>query len=177
MSADIEYLADASVDSAMDGKLRALLSMCFTKPQDKVFEIRRYFTDPPAHRWIIRDENGDLSAHVAVHEKHVVSDAGVHRIAGIAEVCAHPKARGRGYVKRILARIHEWAVSSGFDFAVLLGDPRVYGSSGYVETGNLVHDGTGPDGKAVRVKVPAMVRSLGDRSWPCGQVYLPGPVF
>lgn len=177
MREDTEYLADAAVDAAMDRKLRALLSTCFTKPQDKVFETRRYFTEPPAHRWIIRDENGDLAAHIAVHEKHVVSDAGVHRIAGIAEVCVHPKTRGLGHVKGILGCVHDWASSRGFVFAVLFGDPRVYRSSGYVETGNLVYEGTGPDGNAVRTSVPAMVRPLGDRPWPSGEVYLPGPVF
>ena len=177
MNGEIEYLADAAVDDAMDAKLRTLLSTCFTKPQDKVFETRRYFTEPPAHRWIIRGENGDPVAHVAVHDKRVVSGGRSYRIAGIAEVCVHPKARGSGFVRKILGHIHAWAGGEGFDFAVLFGDPRVYGSSGYSEVGNLFHDGTAADGTSVRKQVPAMVRPLGARPWAPGEVYLPGPVF
>lgn len=177
MNGDIEYLSDTAVDDAMDAKLRALLSTCFTKPQDKVFGTRRYFTEPPAHRWIIRDENGDPVAHVAVHDKRVVSGGRSYRIAGIAEVCVHPKARGLGFVRNILGHIHAWAAGEGFEFAVLFGDPRVYGSSGYREVGNLFHDGMAADGTPVRKQVPAMAHPLGAHPWPSGEVYLPGPVF
>ncbi len=63
----IEYVADASVDPALDVALRRLLCTCF--PKTPVFRDRRYYNEPPAHRWLIRGSDGDPVAHVAVHEK------------------------------------------------------------------------------------------------------------
>jgi len=174
---DIEYLADSSVNAALDAQIRQLLTTCFTKPEDVVFKDRRYFIEPYPHRWVIRDTQASLVAHIGVHEKTVEADARHFRIGGIAEVCVHPDYRRRGFVKKMLACVHDWLVRNEFDFAVLFGDPRIYNSSGYVQVNNLIHDDVTATGESCTSQSPVMVRPLTETPWPGGQVYLPGPKF
>jgi len=173
----VEYLPDSSVDASLDAELRILLTRCFTKPEDVVFADQRYFCEPYPHRWVIRDTQDSIVAHVGVHEKTVDADGRTFRIGGIAEVCVHPEYRGQGYVKKMLACVHDWLIRHEFDFAVLFGDPHVYGSSGYVQVDNLVHDEVSDMGEKLTRQSPAMVRQLSDTPWPAGQVHLPGPKF
>lgn len=174
---DVEYLADSSVDDALDAQIRRLLTTCFTKPEDVVFKDRRYFIEPYPHRWVIRDTQGFIVAHIGVHEKSVKSGGRTFRIGGIAEVCVHPDFRGRGFVKKMLACVHDWLVRNEFVFAILFGDPRIYNSSGYVQKDNLIHDDTTATGENCTSQSPVMVRPLTETSWPGGQVYLPGSKF
>ena len=172
-----EYIADASVDADMDEKIRTLLTMCFTGPQDAVFKTRRYFNDPYPHRWIIRDGRGGLAAHVGVHERRVVAEGKPLRIIGIAEVCVRPDHRGRGHVRAILCEIHAWAARQGFEFSVLFGMPEVYRSSGYKCVENLFLDVRERDGRIAPKQTPAMVRELAQAPWPSAEVYLDGAIF
>lgn len=171
-----EYVADATVDAAMDARICALLSECFTKPQDVVFRTQRYFREPYPHRWVITTGQGALVAHAGVHEKRIVAGGKTYRTAGLAEVCVHPGHRGQGCVRTMLASIHEWLVPRGFEFAVLFGNPRVYGSSGYVAVGNLVHDSDAGVGM-FRKPISCLARELTGIPWPATDVYLPGPMF
>lgn len=177
---EIHYLRDADVDDALDRELRALLSTCFTKPQDHVFRERRYFNTPPAHRWIIRDEaTGLLVAHLAVHDRVVMTDNGDRPAGGIAEVCVHPTHQGRGYLRRLVATAHDWMTANGYAYSVLYGEPRYYASSGYVSAPNLEIDVRGEDGSPVRGPVGgALVAPLAATPWPTGPgVYMPGLIF
>ncbi len=169
IKSEIEYLPDEHVDKLLDREIRDLLTTCFTKPQDVVFKTQRYFREPYPRRWIIRGKNGALVAHIGVHEKQIEGNGSTFRIGGICEVCVHPDYRGRGYVKLMLKCIHAWLSGHGFAFAVLFGDHRVYGSSGYVRIDNLVHGGDGDGWKPVK----AMVREMSDTPWPGGEVRLP----
>ena len=69
MKPEVVYLPDDSIDDAGDCELRELLSTCFTKPGDEVFKARRYWREPYRHRWVIRNEERALIAHVGVHQK------------------------------------------------------------------------------------------------------------
>jgi len=173
----VEYLPDSSVDAALDAQIRGLLTKCFTKPVDVVFRDRRYFREPYPHRWVIRDALRSIVAHVGVHEKSVEADGRRFRIGGIAEVCVHPEFRGRGFIKAMLACVHDWLTRHEFNFAVLFGNPCVYSSSGYVQVDNLIHDAVMATGEKCTSQSPAIVRQLSDTPWPVGQVYLPGPKF
>lgn len=172
MKPTIEYLPDLSIDAATDEMLRGLLVTCFTKPQDVVFRDQRYFRQPYQDRWVIRDEGGALVAHIGVHDKKVAADGQAYCIGGIAEVCVHPDHRGRGYVRMMLACIHEWLSGRGYPFSVLFGAPGVYGSSGYAPC-KLVHGGEAEGWK----EAGAMVKELSATAWPSGTVRLPGPTF
>ena len=73
----------------------------------------------------------------------------------------------------MLLCIHDWLSQHGFAFAVLFGDPLVYGSSGYVQVNNLSCDADAGG----RKQVTAMVKELSETPWPASAVYLPGPTF
>lgn len=172
-SKTITYIPDADVDAALDAALRELLSVCFIKPGDEVFRERRYYIDPPKHRWFRTEKNGLLSAHVAAHEKTVVASGQEMTICGIAEVCVHPDYRGRGFVREILKRVHDFMRAQGIAFSALAGDAAVYTSSGYRQIRNLYYE---KDGK--RQQFPsAMVCELGETRWPAGEVFLIGNFF
>jgi len=174
MKPEIDYISDDDVDDALDRELRDLLMTCFTKPVDvAVFRQRRYCQEPVPHRWFISDEHGSIVAHIGVHEKTVEAGGQIYRIGGIAEVCVHPDYRRRGYVRMMLVRIHEWLGQGEFTFSVLFGRPEVYGSSGYVQVGNLIHGGAKEGWK----QATAMVKEISATPWPPGKVYLPGPMF
>ena len=172
---DILYLPDSAVDAALDLELRELLSTCFTKPQDAVFKERRYFAQPPAHRWMIRSPEGKLVAHIAVHERQIEAGAWVASVGGIAEVCVHPEARGQGLAKLLLDEIHVTLTQRGVFFTALFGSRSIYASSGYTQPGN-VSIGPGSDGKWQPVP-ELMVRPLTAAAWPAGDVRMPGPAF
>lgn len=172
MKPQIEYLPDAAVDDAMDKLLRSLLSTCFTKPQDVVFKDRRYFREPYPHRWIVRN-GAMIVAHIGVHEKQIEAKGRACRVGGIAEVCVHSNYRGRGYVRMMLPVVHDWLANHGFVFAVLFGEPGVYGSSGYEQVPNLFTGG----GEEGWTQTTGMVKELSETPWPGGKVFMSGPEF
>ena len=174
----IEFIEDVAVDAELDRQLRLLLSTCFTKPVDIVFRDRRYFHEPPRWRWFMRDDVGELIAHIAVHDKLIGTTAGEFRIAGIAEVCVHPQQRGRGLVRDLLATAHPWLVAHDFPVAMLFGDKKVYSSSGYRVISNPIRYRKPETG--IWIVEPsdwAMVRPLRNFDWPAGLVDLRGPMF
>ena len=173
MNPQIVYLSDDSIDEAGDGEIRELLTTCFTKPGDVVFETRRYYKEPYKHRWIIRNEQGELVAHVGVHEKQIESEGNTFVIGGICEVCVHPESRGKGYVKLMLESVHSWLSENQFAFSLLFGDPKVYSSSGYDKLDNLYSNEGGEGWKPVN----GMMKQILDITWPTGDVHLVGLIF
>jgi len=174
----IEFIEDQAVDAILDQQLRTLLSTCFTKPCDAVFRDRRYFSEPPRWRWFMRGDNGELIAHVAMHDKTIGTTTGDVRIAGIAEVCVHPQQRGRGLVCELLATAHTYLASHDIPFAVLYGEKKVYSSSGYQNISNPIRV-LKPETGAWLVEPTewVMVKPLAQREWPAGLVDLRGPAF
>ncbi len=177
MFSSIEYRCDRDVDETLDQQIRSLLTRCFTGPQDAVFHHRRYFHEPCARRWFVRDGQMGIAAQVALHDKEVRAGENVHRIGGVAEVCVHPDFRGRGLVKQLLGEVHTWLKKNDVPFSVLLGDPHVYTSSGYQVVTNLFYDANQDGRKVRRVLSSAMVCTMNEASWPNGDVYLPGLPF
>lgn len=184
----VQYIADDEVSISLDRELRSLLTTCFTRTQDDVFRHRRYWKEPPAHRWIMRSAEGDLVAHVAAHDKTCAvsphgAGSGELRIAGIAEVCVHPSSRRRGYVKEILGVSHHDLERMEFDFAALFGNPEVYRSSGYLLANNPVQYYSDTDGTEETVRFDGregsafLWRPVCRSDWPKDVIDLRGPRF
>jgi len=170
----LSELPEALVDAALDRELRALLCACFTEPEDHVFRERRYFREPPAHRWLLRDTEGELVAHTALHFKELTT--GDHRVAigGVAEVCVRAEHRRRGLAKRMLDAVDRLLIERGTPLAVLFGDPRIYRSSGYRTVDNLFY--RDPD-RTRWLSGDGMVKELAPGCWPRAPAYLDGPTF
>ena len=169
----IIQIADDDVEAPLDLELRDLLSACFKKPGDEIFRSRRYFTEMPSWRWLLRD--GDrLVAHVAAHQRTIQGEI---RMLGIAEVCVLPSHRGQGLVRGLLAVAHEWGIGAGFEFATLFGRREIYASSGYqtCSGGVMVRDGGSEP--VLRPAGDFLIHRLGGLNWPSGDVDLRGPVF
>lgn len=173
MNTLVDYLPKAKISNELDLEIRAVLTTCFTKPEDAIFKKRRYFNELYAHSWVIRNEHQIIVAHIGVHEKQVDTEDNEYPIAGISEVCVHPEYRGRGYVKTMLQVAHKWLIKNAFTFSVLFGDPRVYASSKYTTVSNVIH-GSEKEGWE---KAKVLVRELSQTPWPKTQVRLPGPKF
>jgi len=172
----VVHCLDAEVSAAQDRELRHLLLASF--PHEPVLLTRRYIHEAPAHRWLVRTAAGDLVAHTAVHDKVIFVGGRDLRIGGVAEVCvAHPY-RGRGLVRRMLAEAHAWMQGEAIPFAMLFGQPKIYGSSGYaiienpmVIQGSLIHQLNPFKGK------PLVHAITATDPWPAGTVDLHGPTF
>lgn len=173
MNQEILYLADNSVDAVTDSEIRTLLTTCFTKPEDAVFKYRRYFREPYPHRWVIRDSDGQITAHIGVHEKQVLVSGKFLPIGGIAEVCVHPEHRRQGFVRLMLEEIHQWLTEKEFVYSVLFGDSQIYSSSGYRLVINVF---MGSD-RLGWEQASVMIRELGKTPWPEDRVFLNGPSF
>jgi GNAT superfamily N-acetyltransferase len=175
---NIEYIRDSDVDTDMDRSLRELLSLCFTNPGGEIFRERRYYKEPPLHRWFIQIKEFQLVAHVALHEMVVKSSHQPIKAGGIAEVCVHPEFRRQGLVRELLAKTHDWLRSNDYPFSLLSGYPSIYTSSGYVSITNLLEEKTLDNGSVNWEPMPcAMVCQLLDTHWPDDPVYLPGKSF
>lgn len=184
----ISELADADVSESLDREIRGLLTSCFNGPEDGVFAERRFWKEPPAHRWIMRNAGGDLIAHLAAHDKSLAVIEGEEAgrellIAGIAEVAVHPAARGMGHAKELLTVAHSSLERKQFHFAALFGRPEVYRSSGYRLAENLVRYYDTVE-KQWREAVfdgvhrgAFMWRPLNRSDWPEGTIDLRGPKF
>ena len=185
----IEYVCEPSVDAELDWQLRVLLALCFTPPQ---FSARRFHYEMPLHRWFIRDPfvlaeqfpRGEspqrrIIAHLAVHDKTLGCTAGDIRIGGVAEVCVHPDFRGQKLVSRLLEPAHAWMREAGMPFGMLLGNPKVYGSNGYKAVQNPLrfYDVAAKAWVTRTAADCALVKPLGTRVWPAGEIDLRCPWF
>ncbi|HTA88282.1 MAG TPA: GNAT family N-acetyltransferase [Polyangiaceae bacterium] len=174
----LEHVREPDVSTALDRELIELISGCFDQPHNAFFRERRYAQELPRHRYILRSVEGQLVAHLAVHEKVVGVGGADVAVGGMAEVCVRPEQRGRGHVHRLLEEAHHGLLERGVLFAVLFGDSKIYGSSGYRPISATI---ARLDPATQRVEVAphpsALVRALADRPWPDGPVDLRGPLF
>jgi len=174
----LEYIEDRNVDAALDADLRKLLSTCFTGKINEVFLHQRFFSEMPAHRWLARDSDGQLVAHLALHDKIFGTTAGDLRVGGIAEVCVIPSHRGQGLVRGLLALSDEWMIKEGVPFGTLLGNHGVYGSSGYRKADNLLRYFVPSTGEWREESLSGfLIKPFGTIPWPSGLIDLRGPKF
>ena len=163
----INYILDSDVDHQLDKSLRKLLSTCFTGANNEVFKTRRYYNDPPTHRWFLQERSDKLIAHVAAHEKIVILEREETKICAVAEVCVHPDHRGQGLVRILLKEAHKFMKANGFRFSALAGEAEIYESSGYKTINNLIYTNNGK----IEPFPKGMVLELSAEKWPDSEVY------
>jgi len=173
-----EYVREPDVSEVLDRELRELISGAFSQPHNAFFKERRYAQEMPRHRFLFRAGDGRLIAHLAVHEKVISVGGASVAIGGVAEVCVHESARGRGYVRQLLEHAHRELLESDIGFAFLFGDGDIYGSSGYRHVlapirrlNHLTNE------HETSVRQDALVKPLTEMPWPEGPIDLRGPFF
>ncbi|MDF3127639.1 GNAT family N-acetyltransferase [Kiritimatiellaeota bacterium B1221] len=169
------YIYDPTVSQVLDVEIRELLCQCF---KDARFRYQRFNYELPVHRWILRNGEGKLLAHVGVHDKRLGSEKGELRVAGLAEVCVHPEARGNGYMRRLVGEAHRWCRAQGIDFATLFGKSEIYGRFGYVPQNNQLELFDVEAGVWKQKSFPHFqVLPFSAQSWPRGLIQLFGPEY
>jgi len=178
MTPPVEYLAEKQVTSEDDRRLRAILSTCYGGAGNEMFSYRRYWQEPPQHRWIMRAADRSIVSHLAVHDKVIGTENGDLRIGGVALVCTAVDYRRQGYAKKLLWVAHEWMMDAEIPFSLLFAVTDIYKSSGYRSISNPIRFWDWREKKTVvRVIPSAMVIPLAVCPWPDGLIDLRGPDF
>ena len=113
----VEYIEDKNIDRKTDYQVRHLLCTSFTGPKHWVYAQHRYFSVPYPRRWVMRNEKGQLIAHVGLHNKTLKTNSTTYIAGGVGEVCVHPDYRGRGYIRIILKTVHNWMRKNKYSFS------------------------------------------------------------
>lgn len=171
----INFLPDTAINTQENAKLIHSLSICF--PHQPLFNTQRFYKECPQYRWFIENEN-QIIAHVAVHDKEILSNNEKIRIGGIAEVFVLPDHRKQGLAKLLLNEAEKWMQKEGINFSVLYGEEKIYQSSGYYTIDEIVRYKDFPSNEWIEEKSKdLMVKELTDKKFPKGNIDLQGPTF
>jgi len=76
--------------------------------------------------------DGSPVAMVRVCHRTMRLGAAMVRVAGIGDVCTHPKLRKRGLMRTLFAHVNQFMRHEGYDLSLLFGIPNFYHKFGYV---------------------------------------------
>jgi GNAT superfamily N-acetyltransferase len=173
----ISRVAEAEIPADVMPQAQALLQECFPGYPD-----RAYFKLPPHFRYLAR-VNGELAAQMGVELRVIRVGETVLRTFGVVDLCVRGSERSRGLAAQLLAELTEHARACGMDFVILFADDdRVYTRTGWSRVANrctwLKIDEHRTLGLATAQDTGAlMVKKIGPRPWPEGDVDLLGHVF
>ncbi len=103
------------------------------------FATQRWWHTPPAddELWFFTRQGGRMVGSVRVVHRSISVEGRNFRVAGIANVCSHPDARGSGAAKACLQAVGDYIETAGqLDFGMLFCSPQ--NASYYAKTGWLV---------------------------------------
>jgi predicted N-acetyltransferase YhbS len=178
---EIRCTTESRITPELDRQILQLQHEAF--PDEPLFAVQRWWMVPacPQDLWFTASLDGRLVGSVRRLPRTVGAACGALVVAGIANVCSSPAARGRGAAKACMQAAQD-GIASGWqaDFGLLFCRGRVadfYSKLGWNDVTNpfIV---TGPDGtKAPLPQRRAMIfagrRRLAD--WPAGAIDLNGP--
>lgn len=170
-------VAEAEIGPDVTPQLQALLQMCFPG-----YPSRSYFKLPPHFRYLAM-AHGSLVGQMGVELRMIRVGSEVIRTFGVVDLCVMQSERSHGLAARLLTEVSGFARSCGMDFVILFADDdRVYTRNGWTRAGNRctwvkIHEHT-TLGLARAAQTNAlMVKAIGQRAWPEGEVDLLGHLF
>ena len=173
----LRRLPETDIDTALAAQLARLLGSCFEE-----YPGRSYFKLPPHLRYVVESEDR-VVAQMGVELRMVRVGAEVLRTLGLVDLCVDPAQRSRGLAGRLLGEVTAFGAQAGVAFIVLFADDdRLYRRQGWSSVANTcswlqINDHT-TMGLAERENTGAlMVKAIGDRAWPDGDVDLLGHLF
>jgi GNAT superfamily N-acetyltransferase len=173
----IVRVAEAEIGEDLRPQLQALLQASFDE-----YPSRTYFKLPPHFRYLAMAD-GKLAAQMGVELRVIRVGADVVRTFGVVDLCVSRGERSRGLAGRLLAELTEYARSCAMDFIILFADDsRLYDRNGWARAANpctwLKINGHRTLGLAIAQDTDSlMVKAIGERAWPEGDVDLLGHLF
>jgi GNAT superfamily N-acetyltransferase len=173
----ISRVAEAEIPADLTRQLRALLRMCFPGYPD-----RSYFKLPPHFRYLAV-AGGELAGQVGVELRVIRVGSDVLRTFGVVDLCVRASERSRGLAGRLLAEVTQLASSCGMDFIILFADDdRLYTRNGWARAANpctwmKIHEHATLGLATAEDTGALMVKKIGQRPWPEGEVDLLGHLF
>ena len=121
-----------------------------------------------------------LLAHAALVCRHIVTASGKQTVAGLAQVCTDPEARGQGLGERIVRAAFAPVDAGDFSLALFQTTEQVqpfYERLGARRVSNRFVNSTGDDPEADAFWENVQMIYPGDAPWPAGVVDLQGPGY
>jgi predicted acetyltransferase len=87
----------------------------------------------PEHSRVIK-EDGQIVSHVSIVEKHMRIGRSLVKVAGIGDVCTHPRHRGKSYCRILMEDAIRYMQHNGYPLSMLYGIPAYYHKFGYIES-------------------------------------------
>lgn len=144
---------------------------------------RSYFKLPPHFRYVPVTGDSAVVAQMGVEFRIIRMGDTVLRTFGLVDVCVTPGERSRGLAAELLSEVTQLAQDCEVDFIVLFADDaRLYAANGWTPVTNRcswvkIDDHCTLD-LARRQDIGAMmVKVIGERVWPPGDVDLLGHLF
>lgn len=171
-------VAEAEIGADLSRDLQALLQECFPG-----YPNRSYFKLPPHFRYVAMGSDGIVAAQLGVELRVIRVGSDVVRTFGVVDLCVSQGERSRGLASMLLAEVTEFARACGMAFVILFADDdRLYARSGWARVLNRCSwvkiDEHTTLGLATQVDPGVMmVKAVGNRAWPAGDVDLLGHLF
>jgi GNAT superfamily N-acetyltransferase len=173
----ISRVAEAEIPANLAVQVQALLQVCCPG-----YPSRAYFKLPPHFRYLAM-AGGELAGQAGVELRVIRVGSTVLRTFGVVDLCVRGSGRSRGLAGRLLAEVTELARSCGMDFVVLFADDdRLYTRNGWTRAANpcswlKINDHTTLGLATAEDTGALMVKKIGQRTWPAGEVDLLGHLF
>ena len=176
-AAVISRVAEAEIGGDLSRQAQALLQACFPG-----YPSRSYFKLPPHFRYLVMT-GGVLVAQMGVELRVIRVGSTVLRTFGVVDLCVRAGERSRGLGRRLLAELTGFAGSCGMDFVILFADDdRLYARAGWARAANpcswvKIHEHTTLGLATAQDTGALMVKRIGQKAWPAGEVDLLGHLF
>ena len=176
-AATLVRVAEAEISTDVRPQVQALLQTCFPG-----YPSRTYFKLPPHFRYLAMAQ-GVLVGQMGVELRMIRVGTEVVRTFGVVDLCVMRSERSHGLAARLLAEVTELARSCEVDFVILFADDdRVYARNGWTRAGNRctwvkIHEHTTLGLSRAAQTGALMVKAIGQRAWPEGEVDLLGHLF
>jgi GNAT superfamily N-acetyltransferase len=176
-AATISRIAEPEIPAELGHQVQELMQTCFAG-----YPSRTYFKLPPHFRYLAMAD-GELAGQVGVELRVIRVGRTVLRTFGVVDLCVRGSERSRGLAARLLAEVTELARSCRMDFVILFADDdRLYTRTGWARAANpctwLKIDNHTTLGVATAEDTGAlMVKKIGPRDWPDGEVDMLGHLF
>ncbi len=171
-------VAEAEIGEDLSMGLQSLLEECFPG-----YPSRSYFKLPPHFRYVAMAADGVVAGQMGVELRVIRVGEFVVRTFGLVDVCVRGSNQSRGLASMLLAEVTEFARACGMAFVILFADDdRLYARNGWVRVSNrctwVKIDNHATLGLARKLDPGVMmVKAVGGRDWPAGDVDLLGHLF